>query len=318
MTIVDKIIEKIKNSNKIAICGHINSDGDSIGSCLALSNALYVMGKNPIVYLDGTEIKYDSAKGREFISNETNIDLFISVDTAALDRLSHHKELFEKSETIVIDHHISNNGYGNLNWIDEEASSTCEMLAFLIAKLVKIDMTIAAWLYTGISTDTSVFSNPNTTPKTLRVSADLIETGIDYSTISFLWNKSRTYNSFKSIGKLKERAIFVEDLGLVYTSVTLDYMKKHEIEERDIESMSTLLNTIEEAKIAISVRESEKNVTRASFRSRSRNIDVSKIAGHFKGGGHINASGCTIEAPPHEAIEQIIRHLRELKICKVF
>jgi len=314
--LVDEIIEKITNAHKIGICGHINPDGDSIGSCLALANTLDRLGKIPYVYLDESAIKFDSAPGRNFISNKTDIDLFISLDTANFERISHHKELFNEVDNIVIDHHISNIGYGKLNFIEESASSTCEVLHFIISKLLKIDVNIAAWLYTGMMTDTDNFSYSNTTPKTLRIAADLIETGIDSSRINFSWLKARSLEKFRMLATLRDHIIYTPDIGLIHMTISYDHMKSNNVKETDLNTISTSLNVIEEAAIVIFLREGEKGLTKASFRSKK--VDVNQIAAHFGGGGHKLAAGCSFKASPEEAIEQIINYLRKIEVWKSF
>ncbi|MCL1924233.1 MAG: bifunctional oligoribonuclease/PAP phosphatase NrnA [Defluviitaleaceae bacterium] len=308
---IQEILERIKAANKIGICGHTNPDGDSIGSCFALANTLYRIGKTPYVYLDENKIKFDSGAGRQFISNKTDIDLFISVDTANIERVDVDIELFKSVDNIVIDHHTSNNGFGTLNLINDTTSSTCEVLYFVINKLVKIDRNIASWLYTGLITDTDNFSHPNTTPTTLRIGAYLMEIGIDSSKINFFWVKSRPLKLFKNLAALSTKLEFIKDLKVVYILVDIEYMQKNNISIDDINSVSSVLNVIPEAEIAISLREIEKNITRVSFRSKRFNVD--NVASYFGGGGHHLAAACTIELHPKEAIEKVLDHLRLVK-----
>ncbi|MCL2611146.1 MAG: DHHA1 domain-containing protein, partial [Defluviitaleaceae bacterium] len=219
-------------------------------------------------------------------------------------------------DNIVIDHHISNIGYGKLNFIEESASSTCEVLHFIISKLLKIDVNIAAWLYTGMMTDTDNFSYSNTTPKTLRIAADLIETGIDSSRINFSWLKARSLEKFRMLATLRDHIIYTPDIGLIHMTISYDHMKSNNVKETDLNTISTSLNVIEEAAIVIFLREGEKGLTKASFRSKK--VDVNQIAAHFGGGGHKLAAGCSFKASPEEAIEQIINYLRKIEVWKSF
>ena len=180
-----KINEIIGDAKTIGIAGHIRPDGDCVGSCMALYN--YLKKNRPDltvqVYLESVDDKFKIIKNTQDISTEgydgTVYDLFISLDTASLDRLGQNQGFFDNAKrTACIDHHKSNPAYGDYNYILPDASSASEVLYDLLDNEL-FDKDIAEPMYMGIAHDSGVFRFQSTSPKTMRIAANMIEHGVE-------------------------------------------------------------------------------------------------------------------------------------------
>jgi phosphoesterase RecJ-like protein len=199
MMLIESILPIIRQSNKIAIIAHIQPDGDAIGSCLALATTLSDMGKSVDLYCqDDVPASLHFLKGTELFqaSHEAGkkFDLSIAVDCSDEERMGTFAELFRASTlTINIDHHISNTLFAETNLVDPKAAATGEIIYKLIRAFTDIiRKDIAEALYTAISTDTGGFRFQNTTAKSYRIAADLIDCGIDVEQITtLLYNTNR-------------------------------------------------------------------------------------------------------------------------------
>ena len=181
--------KELRDIRTVAIAGHVRPDGDSTGACIGLWN--YIRDNFPQIqadiWLEKPDEKFAILAGYEEIrqagEEKEAYDLFVAVDCAAYDRLGDAKAYFDcAGKTICVDHHISNAGYAQVNIIEPDASSTCEVLCGMMNP-ENISEKTAAALYTGIAHDTGVFQYSCTSPDTMRVAAMLMEKGIPYTKI---------------------------------------------------------------------------------------------------------------------------------------
>ena len=178
-----QLAEIIRTAKKIAIAGHVRPDGDCVGAALGLYNYIVENDKEAEVhvYLEQPSKKLSYLANFEKIENEvkdTGFDLFLAVDLADKERMGIAGELFEQTaNTACIDHHISNMGYANVNYVRPEIGSVCEVI-FDMLEEEKISVNTAEALYTGIVHDTGVFKHTNTTRKTMETAGALLEKGI--------------------------------------------------------------------------------------------------------------------------------------------
>ncbi|MHC1683193.1 MAG: bifunctional oligoribonuclease/PAP phosphatase NrnA [Clostridiaceae bacterium] len=315
------IINKINESSKIALSFHTSPDGDSTGSSLALMQGLRSIGKN--AYIVSKEAVPSSYKFLPF-SNEitgeikkvqNDTDLFIILDCGNVERINTEEEIPSNSFTLInIDHHISNDLYGELNYVDIKASSMGEIV-FEMLNLLKISITkdIAKCIYTSILTDTGSFRHSNTTPKTHSIVSKLLETEIDFSEIHRLIFDNKEFCRIKLLGKAIEGMYLTCNDKVSFIKITSDLFKELGIEDNetsDLVSLGLKVNTVE---VAILLKEA-KDGTKVSLRSKDA-VDVRKIAEVYGGGGHIKASGAFIKAPIEEA-EQIIKKALEEELIK--
>lgn len=294
MSVLESIKEKILNSTSIAILTHEHPDGDAIGSSLALMHGLKKIGKNVDVIIPVVHNMYDILPGfteiKTYFNEDYNYDLCIALDSSDLERLHVCKEIFEKTKnTIVIDHHITNQNFGDVNYVNAVASSTCQNLLVILAYLdIAISKDIATCIYAGILTDTGGFRY-NVQPETFEFAAMLLETGIDiaklYRKLFDLTTETRT----KLLGRALEKLEVLSNGRIAYTYIT----KTDEVElktiDGDQENIVNYGRNIEGVEVSILVHEMENNY-KISLRS-NEYLDVSLIATKFGGGGHMKAAG---------------------------
>ncbi|MCD8090072.1 MAG: bifunctional oligoribonuclease/PAP phosphatase NrnA [Clostridiales bacterium] len=294
-----KLCDAVNRAETVVISAHINADGDAVGSTLAMSAFVEALGKKPVVFIHFKGSKYDYIlnKSRLFSGSRADLkpDVFIALDCGDRERLGDEgKALFEKSAvTFNIDHHISNTGYGNYNFVFPKASSTCELVYEIITRKpgFVLDKYTAECLYTGIITDTSTFKHSSTGARTMRIAADLIETGIDFTEIQakMLYRHDLTASKVFAEAVLNAR---LED-KIAYTTLTLKEIRAHGAIFEQLDGIVEYCLNINGAVVSVFLYERGENQIRCSFRSTG--LDVNKIASGFGGGGHVCAAGCTMD-----------------------
>ncbi|WP_234978597.1 DHH family phosphoesterase [Anaerosalibacter sp. Marseille-P3206] len=295
----EECIEAIKNSDNIFLASHIHPDGDNIGSLLALGMALKTFNKNVnIIKVD------DIPKDYLFLPNidlfvEPNpkdpIDLFISLDCSDLDRLGIGKELAIKANRLInIDHHITNENFGDINIVDPFASATGELVYHLIKKIgIEINKDIATCIYVAISTDTGSFMYDSTTSETHMIAADLISKGINTNNIIVNLYQSRSIERTKLFLKTLNTLEVIFNGKVAFVMLTQDMLKECNANMEDSEGIISFVRDIEGIEVACILKEYKENEIKLSLRSKNI-VDVSEICFKFNGGGHKRAAGCTI------------------------
>lgn len=303
-----ELLEIVKNSNNVYVTGHINPDGDCIGAVLAMAILLKNEGIEAKGILEEVSKVYDYLPINQYIIKEADeeIDLLISLDCGDERRIS---QSIEKYNTLInIDHHTSNTFFGQYNIVDEKASSTCEIIFKLIRGNTTLTKEIAASLYTGIVYDTGGFKHSNTSQDTHMVAGELIKYGFDFTDII-----NRLFY-YKSVDTLKAHSIAINNLKLFYNDkvstsyLTLEEMNSIGVSKNNIEGIVQMLNEINGTECAVFIYETEVNKYKVSLRSKGK-VDVCKIAKYFNGGGHIKASGCTVNGDPSTIIQKILEEI---------
>ena len=317
-----KLNDIIKSSKNILIISHVNPDGDTLGSmcglyCAILENFkkkcdMVAISKIPDVY---SYLPYLSeVKNVDDLDKSREYDLVINVDVAALDRACDAKILFEKAKfTVNIDHHKTNIAYGNLNFINPDASSTGEVLFGCFENMNwKVNLDCAICLYTAILTDTGSFRFDNTKPSTFEVASKLVEIGVQPSDIykKVYESDSKTLVMFQAhcISKAK----FLEDDKIAYTLVYKKDMEKFSAGDDCMEGLTEKLRAIVTTRIAFVAKEMKSGGTKISMRSKF--ADVAEICSVFGGGGHKFAAGCTIKAPVEDAAKKVLEEIKKREI----
>ena len=319
MSVLENIKEKIIESESIVILTHENPDGDAMGSSLALMHALKKFGKNVDVVVPVANKMFSILPGFDEIKSETtvtNYDLCIALDSSDIERLHICKELFNKAKsTIVIDHHITNQNFGDVNYVNAVASSTCQNLVVIIGYLeIGIDKDIATCLYSGILTDTGAFRY-NVQPETFEIAAMLLETGIDIAKIYKNFFDITTLVRTKLIGRALERIEILEEDKIAYTYITKEDEDELGTEDGDHEEIVNFGRNIENVEVSIFIRDIE-DKRKVSLRS-NEYVDVSLIAVKYGGGGHMKASGFTTDMSRELIKQSLIADIaKQLKIEK--
>jgi phosphoesterase RecJ-like protein len=293
---VKNLIEK---SNSIVVVSHPNPDGDAIGSAFATYLGMKKIGKNVKVVMQNYS---DTFKFLPHIKEAVKTvewdeyDLLICVDSSDINRLDISEEDRNKAKKrLMLDHHKKIIPYGDINCVDETLPAAAEMIYNFLKELnIEIDQEIAIYLYTGIMTDTGSFNYSSTKPSTLRIAAELVETGIDFSNICKKLNDTIKEEKLKLISKTIEKMETFFNGKLRYSYIDYDTIKELGIDEEDAEGMTNYLRMVDGTEVAVYVREKSNGTYKVSMRSGSR-IDVSQIAIKFGGGGHARAAGYSIE-----------------------
>lgn len=318
-----QIYNKILGSNKILLVPHQNPDGDAIGSVSAMMQFLDFINK-PYLSFCATEIspKLQFLPHTKKISNNpkiwdnNEIDLILILDSSDLDYagVKNFIEAKKNLPTIInIDHHKSNEQFGDLNFVLENTPSTTYILYhFFKYNEIKIDAVIADSLLTGLLYDTGNFTNSATTASALKVSGDLIAKGANLQKINEFTLKDKTIPGLKLWGAVFQRFDKHEQLDIVYTYVMQKDLKTHGVTENEIEGFSNFLNNLEDGKAKMILKEQEDGSIRGSLRTTRDDVDVSIFANAFGGGGHQKAAGFSVDGPMDVAINKVFEKIESI------
>ena len=306
------IREHLSAAQCVLITSHIRPDGDAIGSALALGLALQNTGKTvQMVLADGIPSGFKHLPGSEQIRTraEGEFDLIITVDCSDLQRVGAALDGYRQPD-IVIDHHLTTEAFGILNLIEPEAVATASVLTRHMPDWgLKFTPTIAANLITGLVTDTLGFRTSNTTPEALRQAATLIEVGVDMSTLYFRGLVRRTFPAAKYWGA--GLTSLQRSDGIIWATMTLEARKAAGYTGNDDADLINVVSSIDGANVAIMFVEQNATKTKISWRGLTPQIDVSRIARQFNGGGHRAASGAEITGGLAEVQEKVLAATRK-------
>lgn len=312
--------EAILNNELFLISSHIGPDGDNVSSSLALKALLKNMGKEAYYVLDDSlpknlEFLYRSDPKNESYEMDGIIGgrdyVFIGVDCGVLDRFKLDASLIGNSLLkINIDHHKANENFGDINIVNEEISSTCELIYTLIKDDFEefIDSRVATCLYTGMLTDSGNFMYESANSDTLKHAAQLLEKGAEKSKIVNEVFRSDEFLYLKLTGEVLSH--LQREGRFAYAYLTKELREKWGVPYNDIESLVNYTINVSGVELGILFKEKEKGEIKLSLRSKG-DIDVAEFASRFGGGGHKNAAGCTIKEPLEVVLEKVIKSAKE-------
>lgn len=314
------VVEKIKQGKRFMVISHVNPEGDAVGSLLGLASALRTLGKDVVAYsadlipdpfgfLPGADTVVRSLEG------EAPFDVTFAVDCGQLSRLGHEFLAFEKWGILInIDHHVSNDNFGDINVVDPEASAAAELVFDLLKEAgINITPDIATNLYVGIHTDTGSFRYSSATPESLEKAGELVRLGADPRKIAVRVYESYPAKKLKLLGKVLNTLELVRDGldGKVATVVaSQDMMESVGAGKGDVDGFVNYARSIEGVEVGVLLRECSPRDYKISFRSKG-DIDVSSVAQSFGGGGHKNAAGCNVQGTLEEVKKKVIDALRD-------
>lgn len=308
-----KVLEAIQKGKKFLISSHINPEGDAIGSQIALMSLLRKLKKEAMIVNESAVphmLKF--MKRSEWILKEMpkdfGYDTIIVLDCPDMSRIGKVNEYIAKDKPIInIDHHISNMNFGTFNWVDSEISSIGEMIYELFrAFKVGIEQDDAMSLYVAIMTDTGSFRYSNTSAKTHRIAAELVDRGVKPYEI---------YTAIYETNSLEDTSLLGEALGTLKVSdnkkvawmwITKEMIKRTKGSLEGTENIINFGRALEGVEVAVLFRETgTENKTKVSFRSKGK-VDVNKLAAIFGGGGHMTASGCNVMGAREEVEKRVL------------
>lgn len=309
---IQKTRHIIQDSQRILVVSHIRPDGDAVGSVLGLGLALQSSGKDVQMILeDGVPKSFRHLHGSSQINKKPDgpFDCSIVVDCSDLSRTGKFF-MQDYQPDINIDHHNTNLNFAQFNLVNSKANATTEILSQLLPQWnLSIDLPVAEALLTGLITDTLGFRVSGMTPDTLRIAADLFETGANLPDLYTRALHTRSYKAARYWGAGLS-ALQLED-RLLWTSLTIEDRHKASYPGRDDADLINILQTVDEADIFIIFIEQKNNSVKVSWRARP-GYDVSQIALQFGGGGHKPAAGADIKGDIGAVIDKVLRATRSL------
>ena len=309
---LQEAIEFIARRDDFLVTSHVNSDGDGIGSCLAMQEMLQTMGKKATVILQDISEAYDFLDGWENIQlaaapPATKQRNAIVLDCPTLERIGDVQHYLDENTRILnIDHHGNGHCFGTANVMLPTASSSCELVYHLArAADLQIDETVAAQLYTGILSDTGSFRYSLTTATTFEVAAELVRHGARLDYISDQLFRNKDFASVKLLGKAIGSLTLYDDGRIATLRLSHADMRSGDAEE--VINYGLLVSGVE---VAVLLKEQGPESYRISLRSRGQ-VDVGLIAAHFDGGGHTKASGCRLGGSAEEVEQKLLDEIRK-------
>jgi phosphoesterase RecJ-like protein len=318
MKVPSELITFLRGKDHFFIATHINPDGDAIGSALALAYALESAGKKIILYdRDPVPEFYRFLPGHEnFIHTTSGLDLsklnLVLLDCNSIDRTGIKESGFLSAS--VIDHHETENDFGNIKWVQPGAAATGILVFHLLKKMeAEITREIAINLYTAIAVDTGAFRYHNTNAEVFRVATELVSAGADPAEIAHNLYEMWTEQRFRLL-MLSLQTLEILD-NVAFTHVTRDMYKKTGAHPEDTENFSSMPRMMRDIRISAFFREIGDDEWKVSLRSKGE-INVARIAVLFKGGGHKNAAGFTIKAPLKSAQKAVLKSILQLNLLQ--
>ncbi len=312
------VTEALRSHERFVVVTHENPDGDALGSLLATTLALRAIGKDAVMYLSGdtplpAEYAFLDLTGltRE-LPSDVGERVLVAVDCASARRISPEPDPVERALLVIdVDHHHDNTRFGEVNLIVADASSTAEIVRDLLRELdVELTPRIAEALYVALVTDTGRFQYTNTTPKALRLAAELVEAGADVHGIFRHVYETVQFAKLKLLARALDRAQLYEAGRLV-----ISYLLKSDFEEVGAEApysegIIDHLRAVEGSEVVALIREppgEDGPTKRISLRSSHDEFDVSAIARKRAGGGHRQAAGFSSDEPIPRIVDFIRR-----------
>ena len=314
---MNKVIDLIKQANSVVILSHDSEDADAIGSSFAMRLALLGMGKDAkCIFSDIPEERIRFLGDDYTVFDENDIekaDLCLCLDCGDVQRIGKRKAIFDAAEkTACIDHHFTNIGFCDADYIDSKAPATGEILYNLFTEMgVDITQPIARQLYAAISSDTGSFKYSNVRPETFNIAAELIKKDIDHAKIARKLFDTENLGVIKFKGYLMNNMeqYFGGKLNIVLATDSL--LKEYGITEKDTGDIVNIPRGVKGCEIAVSIRETPEK-KKISFRSNG-NYHVLGLAEKFGGGGHIMAAGAAVRSKSIEEIKQdVIMYCEEI------
>jgi phosphoesterase RecJ-like protein len=316
-----RAVRLVRKNKRFLITTHTNAEGDALGSVLAFYRLVQALGKEAVIIIaDGIPYGYDFLPGIERIAKfnasagEVKFDCLVALDCSDLGRCGSVRSLNkEKKPVLNIDHHISNDRFGAVNWVDPHSSSTSEMIYQLYKQMhLPFNRATAMLLYVGIMTDTGSFRYPNTTSFTHQAVAELLRYGLNVTEIHKRVYENIPLPDARVLSKILPA--MGEELGgkIIWFPIKRRLLRKNKFSFDLSDEVLGFARAIKGVEVAVLFKEnlSTRKEIRVNLRSQGK-IDVNKIARYFGGGGHKTASGATIKGTIDSVRKKVLRKIKE-------
>jgi len=319
---ISEIANALRKGDDFLLATHVHPDGDGIGAEIALALGLKQLKKKvTIINSDPIPSNYCflplEGLFKDRVPRHAFFSCAVALECSEPERLGKMKDAFSGIETIInIDHHPGNSWFGDYNYVRTEACAVGEQIYDILNALkVRIDPGMAACIYTSILTDTGSFSYSNTTWRTHEIVEELIKLGVSPTDIYQEVYESNSPGKIQLLGQILSTLAFSTDKRVAWVTLTRKMFKDTHTSYEDAEGMINYARSIKTVDIAISFTELTSGKVKVSFRSKSQEQDVNKIAGMFNGGGHTRASGCvvddTLENTRKKVLEKVLQYMKK-------
>lgn len=313
---LDEVVRVIGEAKQLTMACHLGPDGDALGAMLGMAVAARNAGREVFPSFGSP---FEVAENYRFLPTDLLVppdavpqrpELLITFDTGALDRLGELGSLVKQAgSVVVIDHHVTNEGFGDVALIEPYVSSTAELTLEIIRRLGwPITPEIALCLLTGIVTDTGRFQYSNTGPRTLLAAAQLVAAGASPDEIGRHIYEEVPFGYLRVASSVLGRATLEAEVSLVWSVLYPEELEEAGIGRGDVDGLIDLVRLPREADVAALMKVVDETTTKGSLRSRGR-VDVGSIAADLGGGGHHNAAGFTFKGGPQEAVAAVRERL---------
>ena len=308
---IHETAELLKQLDKVLILTHVRPDVDTIGCAAALCQALRDMGKTAyLLYNDGITSTYEKYAAPYRAAEDFVPEHVVAVDIATVGLFPDNAKIYENRVELCIDHHPSNEFYATNTCLDTKAAAACEIVYEIVKELTPVTPAIALALYVGISTDCGCFQYANTTAKTHRIAAELMEIA-DVSAVNhdLFRVKSRVRLAMES--RMVTEMELYDQNRVVVMQIPLRLRQEFHATEADIEELSSLAAQVEGTDCGITLRELKPGVIKISLRTGPR-VDACAACRKLGGGGHRAASGATVNGTMGEVKQKILAAVNEV------
>ena len=310
------VVRAIQEADSLAMACHIGPDGDALGSMLALATAAARHGKDVSPSFGEPFTLPDTFRflDTSLLVHPTEVpsepEVMVTFDAGSIDRLGELRGPAERADTlIVIDHHVTNTGFGHHNLISGDAAATAEIVIEVLDELGwELDEGIATALLTGLVTDTGRFQYSNTRPATMRAAARLLEAGARPEVVGQHVYEEMPFGYLHAAGAVLSRAVLEEDRRFVWSVLTMADLGAAGIGLDDTDPLIDQIRLARQSDVAALFKDLGGGRVKASLRSRGR-VDVGRIAVELGGGGHHNAAGFTFTGTVDDAVEAVRERL---------
>lgn len=317
-SIIEKAAEALARAERIALACHVGPDGDALGSMLGLARAAADAGKDVVASFGSPYLLPPSLSflPTGFLVPPAEFpkmpELMVVLDAGSAERLGELGSNASDAETLlVIDHHVTNEGFGDIAVIDPTAGATGELVYQILETLEwKVTPEIAQCLHTALITDTGRFTYANTTPRTLRIAADLVEAGAKPNIIGRHVYEEEPFGYLKAVAIAMERALLDVDRRVVHTYITEQDLEAAGIDWGDTENLIDLLRLAVESDTAVLAKGHKDGRVKVSLRSRG-DTDVGGLAMTMGGGGHRLAAGFTVEGEIEAVLARVLEAVED-------
>jgi len=316
---IEAIARQIEAGRRFLVAGHVNPDGDSLGTQLAFTAYLRDIGKTVMaVRDDAVPDKLRFLTGINDIATVDSFDDDVSLDTAlllecpVLDRIGKVRSLLKNGVTVVnIDHHHDNTEFGDVSWIDAHASSVGEMaFEYFTAVGYKISPVVAEHLYAAILTDTGRFRYANTTARTMEIAGQLINAGADTQKICDQIYYDLPPTTTMLVGRVLNGVEFFDHGRICLLTLTRRMLEETGAHPSETEGLVDYTMVNRGVVVGALLSEIDDKQTKISLRSKN-GLNVAALAAVHGGGGHMNAAGCTLSLPLSKAKAEVLRLFKE-------